>query len=70
MLHLAPDTVDLTQAAPGNTEPLTELMDRLRRSGVRAVSPTGVLGDPTGASTEHGARLFGDLVQRLVDELT
>jgi mycofactocin precursor peptide peptidase len=42
------------------------LMPRLRAGGVRAVSPTGVLGDPGGASAEEGAALLADLAQRLV----
>ena len=30
------------------------------------MSPTGVLGDPTGASAEEGAALLGGLVGRLL----
>jgi creatinine amidohydrolase len=33
---------------------------------VRAVSPTGVLGDPAGASAEEGETLLGGLVDRLL----
>ena len=33
-------------------------MPRLRREGVRAVSPNGVLGDPTGASAAEGRELL------------
>jgi creatinine amidohydrolase len=33
---------------------------------VRAVSPTGVLGDPAAASAEEGAALLDGLVRRLV----
>ena len=50
----------------GNTTPLAELLPALRADGVRSVSPTGVLGDPTGASAEEGAALLGALVERLV----
>ncbi|WP_067899814.1 mycofactocin biosynthesis peptidyl-dipeptidase MftE [Nocardia vaccinii] len=69
MLHLAPGDVALTEAVAGNVEPLPELMDRLRRNGVRAVSPNGVLGDPAGASARAGAELVDRMVQRIVDEL-
>ncbi|MGV9678479.1 mycofactocin biosynthesis peptidyl-dipeptidase MftE [Nocardia sp. NPDC003482] len=70
MLHLAPETVALADAAPGNTEPLADLWDRLRDEGIRAVSENGVLGDPTGAHAEAGAELFDDMVNRLIDDLT
>jgi len=72
MLAVAPDTVRLDQAVAGATAPLSELMPDLRRAGVLAVSPNGVLGDPTGASASAGhqflARLSADL-DRLVDDL-
>jgi creatinine amidohydrolase len=57
MLALSPHEVDPSLAVAGATEPLTELMAHLRRSGVRAVSSNGVLGDPTGATATEGARL-------------
>jgi creatinine amidohydrolase/Fe(II)-dependent formamide hydrolase-like protein len=47
------------------TTPIAGLLPRLRAGGVRAVSPTGVLGDPAGASAEEGARLLADLAARL-----
>jgi creatinine amidohydrolase/Fe(II)-dependent formamide hydrolase-like protein len=48
------------------TTPIGDLLPRLRAEGVRAVSPTGVLGDPAGASAEEGAALLGGLVGRLL----
>ena len=65
-LALAPDRVRPGRAEAGNTRPLAELMPRLRRSGVRAVSPNGVLGDPAGASAAEGAALLGGLVADLL----
>lgn len=56
ILRLRPDTVALDRAEPGNTQPLDLLMDDLRRHGVAAVSPNGVLGDPTHADAEAGGR--------------
>jgi creatinine amidohydrolase len=41
-------------------------MPELRRSGVRAVSPNGVLGDPAGASAAEGVALLSRLVAGLV----
>lgn len=69
MLVLAPDTVRVDRLEPGCTDPVAQLMPRLRSEGVRAVSPNGVLGDPTTASRELGVRLLGELVDRLVAEL-
>ncbi|MFI5662773.1 mycofactocin biosynthesis peptidyl-dipeptidase MftE [Streptomyces sp. NPDC051684] len=62
MLHLAPDDVRLSQAAPGDTRPLSELLPRLMAHGVRGVSPNGVLGDPTGATAEEGRGLVEAMV--------
>jgi mycofactocin system creatininase family protein len=66
MLHVEPDRVLGEQAVPGVTTPIGALLPRLRAEGVRGVSPTGVLGDPTGASAEEGAALLAGLVERLV----
>jgi mycofactocin system creatininase family protein len=53
-------------ASAGNTEPLSRLLPRLRRGGVAAVSPNGVLGDPEGASAAEGRQLLDGLVADLV----
>jgi len=65
MLALAPGRVRLGRAETGNTAPLGELMPRLRRDGVRAVTANGVLGDPTGASAEQGEELLRGAVGEL-----
>jgi mycofactocin precursor peptide peptidase len=62
MLHLNPGAVELARAEPGELTPARELIDRLRREGVRAVSANGVLGDPRGASASEGEGLLGALV--------
>ncbi|MFC7404739.1 mycofactocin biosynthesis peptidyl-dipeptidase MftE [Georgenia alba] len=64
MLHLAPDRVRLDASVPGNRADLATLMPELRRGGVAAVAPNGVLGDPSGASAEEGARLLEGMVER------
>ncbi|MEU5842595.1 mycofactocin biosynthesis peptidyl-dipeptidase MftE [Rhodococcus sp. NPDC047139] len=64
LLHLAPETVDMGRAEVGATESIGALMPRLRAAGIVSVSPNGVLGDPTEATAELGARLFADLVER------
>jgi mycofactocin precursor peptide peptidase len=66
MLAIAPALVHLADAEVGDTRPLNELLPELRRSGVLAVSPNGVLGDPTGASAQEGARFLSSLVSDLV----
>ena len=57
MLALRPDLVRVERAAAGETAPVAALMGRLRAGGVVAVSPNGVLGDPTGATATEGASL-------------
>jgi creatinine amidohydrolase len=66
MLHLAPHRARLDRATPGNSTPLRELLPALMRDGVRAVSPTGVLGNPMGASAGAGALIF----KHMVDDAT
>jgi mycofactocin precursor peptide peptidase len=69
MLALAPEDVLLAAAAPGDTRPVNVIMPALRARGVRAVSPNGVLGDPTGASAEEGEKLLATLVGGLTGTL-
>lgn len=68
-LHLSPDRVRGDRARPGDTRPLAEMLPQLRAGGVRAVSATGVLGDPAGATAAEGARLLADLVSQLFDQV-
>jgi len=62
LLHLSPHSVRSDRWVSGNVRPLAELLPTLRRDGVGAVSPSGVLGDPTTASAAAGAQLFDDMV--------
>jgi mycofactocin precursor peptide peptidase len=66
MLHVEPEGVLGERAVAGETTSIGELLPRLRSEGVRGVSPTGVLGNPSGASAEEGAALLDGLVDRLV----
>ncbi len=61
MLELAPDQVRLELAEPGPVPPSVDLIQH----GVKALSPTGVLGDPTGASARAGQRWFAELADDL-----
>lgn len=62
LLHLSPNEVRTERWVRGNTAPLADLMPSLRRGGVAAVSPSGVLGDPTTATAAAGSRIFAELV--------
>ena len=64
MLALRPELVGADRA-PGDVRPLRDLMPDLRRAGVRAVSPSGVLGDPRDASAAEGTALLAGLVHAL-----
>lgn len=65
-LALDPGRVRPGLAEPGNPTPIAELLPALRAAGVRAVSPNGVLGDPTGASAAEGAELLSQLESDLL----
>ena len=69
MLHLRPQSVRLDRAEPGETRRLSEIMPLMMAGGVAAVSPNGVLGDPTGATADAGHQLLdamtSDAVQRI-----
>ncbi|MFG3025395.1 mycofactocin biosynthesis peptidyl-dipeptidase MftE [Streptomyces sp. NPDC048254] len=70
MLHLAPERVRLDAAVAGDTRPLAVLLPDLMAHGVRAVSPSGVLGDPAGASAEEGRRTMDAMVSATVRRIT
>ncbi|MCW2829929.1 MAG: mftE [Aeromicrobium sp.] len=62
MLHLRPAAVRLAHAEPGDARPLVDILPLMMAGGVRAVSANGVLGDPTGATAEHGRQILGSMV--------
>lgn len=65
MLYLDADAVDVAAARPGPTPTLAEL----RRVGVGAVSASGVLGDPTGASAADGERIVTSLSEQILRQV-
>lgn len=67
--HLAPWSVRVDLAVAGVVEPIAGLMQRLRVEGVRAVSPTGVLGDATRSSADEGRAILEEMVRTVVAEL-
>ncbi|MFI8973922.1 mycofactocin biosynthesis peptidyl-dipeptidase MftE [Nocardia asteroides] len=68
-LALAPLRVRTELAEPGDRRPLAELLPLLRAGGVRAVSPNGILGDPTGCSADEGAELLSAATTALLEDL-
>jgi creatinine amidohydrolase len=74
MLSLSSGRVQLDRAVRGDTRPLNDIWPLLRSGGVRAVSPNGILGDPTGATAAEGRtmleRLTADLVHQVYEWVT
>jgi creatinine amidohydrolase len=66
MLHLDPHRVDLARAVKGNMAPLEDVLPMLASRGVRSLSRSGVLGDPTGANAEEGDRIFASMVDGVI----
>jgi creatinine amidohydrolase len=65
MLLLEPHNVRMHLAVTGAQEPLRDLMPVLVEGGVHAVSPSGVLGNPIGATAQEG----NDLMRRISGEI-
>ncbi len=67
LLHLSPEDVLTECWHPGNCAPLADLLPSIRcGGGVAAVSPTGVLGNPTTATATEGERIFTEMVDECV----
>lgn len=69
LLHISPELVRIDRCRPGNTGALADLMPQMRTGGVRAVSESGVLGDPSTASADDGVRLFVEMVEDCVNRV-
>ncbi|WP_084352536.1 mycofactocin biosynthesis peptidyl-dipeptidase MftE [Millisia brevis] len=69
LLHLDADVVGDYRAVEPVSTPLAQLLPRLRTEGVRAVSPSGVLGDPAAATADEGRMILDamrdDLIARV-----
>jgi len=62
LLHISPEDVRIDERVPGNSTPLRQLMPAMRQGGIAAVSEVGILGDPTTATAEEGARIFAEMI--------
>ncbi|WP_225835888.1 mycofactocin biosynthesis peptidyl-dipeptidase MftE [Streptomyces sp. NK08204] len=69
MLRLRPAAVRVEQAVAGPTDPVHLLIDRLVAESVGGVSPSGVLGDPAGASAREGERLLEEMAHLLAEDI-
>ena len=58
MLHLHPGRVRMDLAERGTRHRFRDLAGQAGADGLAAVTPNGVLGDPTGATAAHGAELY------------
>ncbi len=70
LLHISPTDVRTDRWLAGNRAPLPELLGSMRSGGVAAVSPVGVLGDPTTATAAEGRRIFAEMVDGCVRRVT
>lgn len=70
LLHLAPGLVRLDRAEAGDRRSLAEILPALVSGGVAAVSPNGVLGDPTGATAEEGRAVLEAMVADVAGRLS
>ena len=68
ILALEERLVLMDRAAPGFIGDLAPLRDKLMREGVKAIAPTGVLGDPRSATRAHG-EAYLDALDRKRDPL-
>lgn len=69
MLCLAPESVDMGRAVRGNTAALADLMPAMSAGGVAAVSASGILGNPAGATAAEGAELLRSAVSAVLGRL-
>jgi creatinine amidohydrolase len=68
-LAMGPGSVRVGRGVPGDTRPLAELMPLLRAGGVRSVSPSGILGNPAGATAAAGEALLDTLAEALITQV-
>lgn len=69
LLHIAPELVRQDVMEVGATEISAEDMNLMKVSGVKAVSPNGVLGDPRLADADHGREVLELYATSLVQTL-
>jgi creatinine amidohydrolase len=66
MLAIDASRVRMDRAEPGVMSPTGEIIDNLRSGGLAAVTPNGVLGDPTRATSARGEQILARWVEEVV----
>ena len=69
LLALHPELVKMENAEAGFTGDLQEAVASMFASGVASISPNGAIGDPTGASREHGERYWSAVEEIVVEQV-
>jgi creatinine amidohydrolase len=69
MLAIHPELVHLDRGEPGYTGDLQTAVGTMFATGVHAISENGVVGDPTRASPEHGARYWEEVLRVTLAEV-
>lgn len=69
LLAIDPTCVRVDEYVRGITEPLENIMTDLYESGIRGVSSTGILGDPTLTDIELGQRLLDSWTELLLSQI-
>jgi creatinine amidohydrolase len=67
MMHIAPQSVHLNQLT--NFLPTETTVETLRSVGVHGVTPTGILGNPMTATTQHGQEVLDLYVRSLTQQM-
>jgi creatinine amidohydrolase len=60
LMAIHPELVHLERGEPGFTGDLEAAVGKFFQDGVHALSPNGIIGDPTQASPEHGRRYWDE----------
>jgi creatinine amidohydrolase len=63
LLAIHPELVHLERGAPGYTGDPQEAIAAIFGAGVHTVAANGVIGDPSSASAEHGARYWQEVLE-------
>jgi len=70
MLALEPPSVRVEEIRSAPSPHLADILPDLRATGVKGVSPSGVLGDPRRADADLGRRLLSTLESELVEAVS
>lgn len=69
LLHVAPHLVHLDRLEPGASNLGAADLAAMRTGGIKAVSENGILGDPRGATVEHGRDVLAMYRDSMVEML-